>query len=100
MTLNDYPVPPIDAIGSGIIYYEYVKREKFEGYDMKADAELGTFKIWRHHFDDKSFVHPPHSVRFNPDHLYEIPIEALMDDKILSSSKNEKSSTRRSSLSR
>ncbi|MED6108776.1 hypothetical protein PIB30_027326 [Stylosanthes scabra] len=54
-------------MGSGFIYYEYEKREKFEDYDMKADAELGTFKIRRYHFDDESFVHPLHSVRFDPD---------------------------------
>ncbi|MED6195575.1 hypothetical protein PIB30_039179 [Stylosanthes scabra] len=83
-------------IGSGVIYYEYEKREKFEDYDMLADAELGTFKIRRFHFDDESFVHPLHSVRFDPDRPYEIPIEALMANKILSSSNDEKSSTRRS----
>ncbi|MED6186673.1 hypothetical protein PIB30_069006 [Stylosanthes scabra] len=66
-------------MGSGAIYYEYEKREKFEDYDMKADAELGTFKIRRYYFEDESFI----------------PIEALMADKILSSSKDEKSSTGR-----
>ncbi|MED6145316.1 hypothetical protein PIB30_023898 [Stylosanthes scabra] len=82
-------------MGSGVIYYEYEKHEKFEDYDMKADAKLGTFKIRRYHFDDESFVHPIHSVRFDPDRPYEIPIEALMGDKILSTSKDEKSSTER-----
>ncbi|MED6173097.1 hypothetical protein PIB30_056143 [Stylosanthes scabra] len=80
-------------MGSGVIYYEYGKREKFEDYDMKADAELRTFKIRRYHFDYESFVHPLHSVRFDPDRPYQIPIEALMADKILSASKDEKSST-------
>ncbi|MED6182291.1 hypothetical protein PIB30_027261 [Stylosanthes scabra] len=80
-------------MGSGVIYYEYEKREKFEDYDMKADAEMGIFKIRHYHFDDESFVHPLYSVRFDPDRPYEIPIEALMADKILSCSKNEKSST-------
>ncbi|MED6194735.1 hypothetical protein PIB30_031268 [Stylosanthes scabra] len=79
----------------GVIYYEYEKCEKFWDCDMKADAELGSFKIRRYHFDDESFVHPLHSVRFDPDRLYEIPIEALMADKILSASKDEKSSTER-----
>ncbi|MED6122537.1 hypothetical protein PIB30_040693 [Stylosanthes scabra] len=87
-------------MGSGVIYYEYEKREKFEDYDMKADAELGTFKIRRYHFDDESFVHPLHSVRFDPDRPYEIPIEALMADKILSASKSEKSSAERQCSSR
>ncbi|MED6176154.1 hypothetical protein PIB30_085364 [Stylosanthes scabra] len=67
---------------------------------MKADAELGTFKIRRYHLDNESFVHPLHSVRFDPDRPYEIPIEALMADKILSASKDEKSSTERQRSSR
>ncbi|MED6159085.1 hypothetical protein PIB30_039067 [Stylosanthes scabra] len=87
-------------MGSGVIYYEYEKREKFEDYDMKADAKLGTFKIRRYHFDDESFIHPLHSVRFDPDRPYEIPIEALMADKILSASKSEKLSAERSHLSK
>ncbi|MED6211248.1 hypothetical protein PIB30_071890 [Stylosanthes scabra] len=87
-------------MGSGVIYYEYEKREKFEDYDMNADAELGIFKIRRYHFDDESFVHPLHSVRFNPDCLYEIPIEALMADEILSASMDEKSPTERPRSSR
>ncbi|MED6209720.1 hypothetical protein PIB30_057455 [Stylosanthes scabra] len=85
---------------SGAIYYEYEKHEKFEDYDMKADAELGSFKIRRYHFDDEFFVHPLHNVRFDPDRPYEIPIEAQMADQSLSSSKDEKSSTRRSHSSR
>ncbi|MED6151463.1 hypothetical protein PIB30_082797, partial [Stylosanthes scabra] len=87
-------------MGSGVIYYEYEKREKFEDYDMKADAELGTFKIRRYHFDNESFVHPLHSVRFDPDRPYEIPIEALIADKILSASKGEESSAERPRSSR
>ncbi|MED6172148.1 hypothetical protein PIB30_047368 [Stylosanthes scabra] len=87
-------------MGSGVIYYEYEKREKFKDYDMKADADLGTFKIRCYHFDNESFVHHLHSVRFDPDRPYEIPIEALMADKILSASKDEKSSTERSRSSK
>ncbi|MED6144041.1 hypothetical protein PIB30_011834, partial [Stylosanthes scabra] len=56
--------------------------------------------IRRCHFDDESFVHHLHSVRFDPDHPYEIPIEALMADQPLSSSENGKSFTRRSRSSR
>ncbi|MED6182705.1 hypothetical protein PIB30_031126, partial [Stylosanthes scabra] len=87
-------------MGSGVIYNEYEKREKFEYYDMKADVELGTFRIRRYHFDDESFVHPLHSVRSDPDRPYEIPIEALMADKPLSTSRDGKSSTRRCRSSR
>ncbi|MED6124476.1 hypothetical protein PIB30_059223 [Stylosanthes scabra] len=87
-------------MGSGVIYYEYEKRGKFEDHDMRADAELGTFKIRRYHFDNESFVHPLHSVRFDPDRPYEIPIEALMADKIASASKSEESSAERRCSSR
>ncbi|MED6213169.1 hypothetical protein PIB30_090619 [Stylosanthes scabra] len=87
-------------MGSGVIYYEYEKREKFEDHDMRADAELGTFKIRHYHFDNESFVHSLHSVRFDPDHLYEIPIEALMADKFASASKSEESSAERRRSSR
>ncbi|MED6173227.1 hypothetical protein PIB30_057346 [Stylosanthes scabra] len=87
-------------MGSGVIYYEYEKREKFEDHDMRADAELGTFKIRHYHFDNESFVHPLHSVRFDPDRPYEIPIEALMADKIASASKSEESSAERQRLYR
>ncbi|MED6183783.1 hypothetical protein PIB30_040910 [Stylosanthes scabra] len=79
---------------SGVIFYEYEKREKFEDYDMKADAELGTFKIKRYDFDDEAFC------EVDPDRPYEIPIEALKADKNLSSSKDEKSSIGGSCLSR
>ncbi|MED6175440.1 hypothetical protein PIB30_078337 [Stylosanthes scabra] len=87
-------------MGSSVIYYKYEKREEFEDYGIEADAEMGAFKIIRYHFDDESFIHPLHSDRFDPDRPYEIPIEALMGDKILSSSKDEKSSTRGSSSSK
>ncbi|MED6158293.1 hypothetical protein PIB30_031350 [Stylosanthes scabra] len=30
----------VREMGSGVIYYEYEKHEKFEDYDMKADAKL------------------------------------------------------------
>ncbi|MED6175029.1 hypothetical protein PIB30_074637 [Stylosanthes scabra] len=87
-------------MGSGVIYYEYEKHEKFEDHDMRADAELGTFKIRHYHFDNESFVHPLHSVRFDPDRPYKIPIEALMADKIASASKSEESSAERRRSSR
>ncbi|MED6148459.1 hypothetical protein PIB30_053389 [Stylosanthes scabra] len=87
-------------MGSGVIFYEYEKREKFEDYDTRADAELRTFKIRRYHFDNEPFVHPLHSVRFDPDRPYEIPIEALMADKIVRASKSEESSAERQRSSR
>ncbi|MED6185494.1 hypothetical protein PIB30_057642 [Stylosanthes scabra] len=67
---------------------------------MRTDAELGTLKIRRYHFDNKSFVHPLHSVRFDPDRPYEFLIEALTADKIASASKSEESSAERRRSSR
>ncbi|MED6144195.1 hypothetical protein PIB30_013309 [Stylosanthes scabra] len=87
-------------MGSGVIFYEYEKREKFEDHDMRADAELGTFKIRCYHFDNESFVHSLHSVRFDHDRSYEIPIEALMSDKIANASKSEEFSAVRRRSSR
>ncbi|MED6141268.1 hypothetical protein PIB30_101635 [Stylosanthes scabra] len=87
-------------MGTGVFYYEYEKREKFEDYDLKANVELGTFKIRRYHFDDESFVHSLHSVRFDPDRPFEVPIEALMADQPLSSSDKERTSARGSHRSR
>ncbi|MED6148182.1 hypothetical protein PIB30_050701 [Stylosanthes scabra] len=87
-------------MGSGVIFYEYEKREEFEDHDTRVDAELGTFKIRRYHFDNESFVHPLHSVRFDPNRPYEIPIEALMADRIASAPKSEESSAERRRSSR
>ncbi|MED6137543.1 hypothetical protein PIB30_065911 [Stylosanthes scabra] len=56
--------------------------------------------IKRYHFDNESFVYPLHSVRFDPDRPYKIPIEALVADKILSTSKDEKPPAERSGSSR
>ncbi|MED6214910.1 hypothetical protein PIB30_108044 [Stylosanthes scabra] len=80
-------------MGSGVIYYKYEKREKFQDYDLKADAELGTFKIRHYHFDDDVS-------RFDPDRPYEVPIKAFMTDQPLSSSNKGKSSARGSHCSR
>ncbi|MED6127055.1 hypothetical protein PIB30_084414 [Stylosanthes scabra] len=63
-------------MGSGVIFYEYDRREKFEDFDMKADAALGTFTIRRYHLDDETSVHPLRSVRVDPDLSYEIRFEA------------------------
>ncbi|MED6171053.1 hypothetical protein PIB30_037058 [Stylosanthes scabra] len=49
-------------MGSGVIYYEYEECEKFEDYGMKADIELGTFKIRRYRLDDEASVHPLYRV--------------------------------------
>ncbi|MED6174049.1 hypothetical protein PIB30_065220 [Stylosanthes scabra] len=87
-------------MGSGVIFYEYEKCENYEDYDEKADTKLRTIEIKRYHFDDKYFVHYLHSVRFDPDRPYEIPIESLLVDQPLSSSSNGKSSTQGSHPSR
>ncbi|MED6184382.1 hypothetical protein PIB30_046988 [Stylosanthes scabra] len=62
-----HPLSGVPRMGSGVIYYEYEKRGKFEDFDMKADAELGTFKIRRYHLDDEASLHPLRSVRIDLD---------------------------------
>ncbi|MED6171072.1 hypothetical protein PIB30_037273 [Stylosanthes scabra] len=62
-------------MGSGINCYEYEKRGKFKDYDMKADAELGTFKIRRYHLDEEASIHPLHSVRIDLECSYKIRFE-------------------------
>ncbi|MED6151432.1 hypothetical protein PIB30_082427, partial [Stylosanthes scabra] len=65
-------------MGSGVIYYEIEKREKYEDPDERADSDLAVAKTRRYHFDDEPFIHPLHSVRFHPDRPYELPIESLL----------------------
>ncbi|MED6159017.1 hypothetical protein PIB30_038515 [Stylosanthes scabra] len=62
--------------------------------------ELGTFNIRRYHFDDESFVHHLHNVRFDPDRPYKVPIETLMADQPLSSSDKGRTSARGSHRSK
>ncbi|MED6193394.1 hypothetical protein PIB30_018923 [Stylosanthes scabra] len=62
-------------MGSGIIYYEIEKREKYEDSDERANSDLEVVKTRRYHFDDESLIHPLHSVCFDPDHPYELLVE-------------------------
>ncbi|MED6199555.1 hypothetical protein PIB30_077050 [Stylosanthes scabra] len=78
----DHREPYLDSfrvvIGSGVIYYEIEKREKYEDSDERADSDLAVVKTQRYHFDDEPFIHPLHSVRFDPDCPYKFPIESLL----------------------
>ncbi|MED6162050.1 hypothetical protein PIB30_066699 [Stylosanthes scabra] len=65
-------------MGSGVIYYEIEKREKYEDSDEKADSDLAIMKTRMSYFDDEPFIHPLHSVRFELDRPYELPIESLL----------------------
>ncbi|MED6190334.1 hypothetical protein PIB30_104914 [Stylosanthes scabra] len=65
-------------MGSEIIYYEIEKREKYEDSDEKADSNMAIVKTRRYHFEDEPFIHPLHSIRFDMDRLYELPIESLL----------------------
>ncbi|MED6176860.1 hypothetical protein PIB30_092389 [Stylosanthes scabra] len=35
-------------------------------------------RMRRYHFDDEPFIHPLHSIRFDPDCPYELPIDSLL----------------------
>ncbi|MED6187776.1 hypothetical protein PIB30_079732, partial [Stylosanthes scabra] len=61
-----------------IIYYEIEKREKYEDSNERADSDLAIVKTRRHHFDDEPFVHLLHSIRFDLDHPYDLPVESLL----------------------
>ncbi|MED6213469.1 hypothetical protein PIB30_093717 [Stylosanthes scabra] len=54
-------------MGSGIIYYEIESREKYEDSDEIVDSDLAVVKRQRYHFDDEPFIHPLHSIQFDPD---------------------------------
>ncbi|MED6175652.1 hypothetical protein PIB30_080415 [Stylosanthes scabra] len=59
-------------MGSGIIYYEIEKREKYEDSDESTDLELAVVRTRRYHSDDEPFIHPPHIIQFDPDRPYEL----------------------------
>ncbi|MED6186151.1 hypothetical protein PIB30_064043 [Stylosanthes scabra] len=59
-------------MGSGIIYYEIEKCEEYEDSDERADSDLAIVKTRRYHFDGEPFIHPLHSIRFDPDRPYEL----------------------------
>ncbi|MED6212974.1 hypothetical protein PIB30_088749 [Stylosanthes scabra] len=56
--------------------------------------------IWMYHFDDEPFIHPLHSVRFDPDRPYELPIESLLALRHRDSSKGKDPSPQRFGPSR
>ncbi|MED6206488.1 hypothetical protein PIB30_027145 [Stylosanthes scabra] len=65
-------------MGSGVIYYDIEKREKYEDSDERADSDLAVMKTRRYHFDEEPFIHPLHSACFDSDRSYELPIESLL----------------------
>ncbi|MED6165258.1 hypothetical protein PIB30_097855 [Stylosanthes scabra] len=65
-------------MGSGIIYCDIEKHEKYEDTDERADSDLAIVKTQRYHFDDEPFIRPLHSIRFDPDRPYELSIESLL----------------------
>ncbi|MED6140024.1 hypothetical protein PIB30_089277 [Stylosanthes scabra] len=87
-------------MGSGIIYYEIEKREKYKDSDERADSDLAIVKTRRYHFDDESFIYPFHSVRFDPDCPYELPVKSLLALKRRDPSKKKDSTPQESSPSR
>ncbi|MED6197178.1 hypothetical protein PIB30_054236 [Stylosanthes scabra] len=87
-------------MGSGVIYYEIEKREKYKDSDERADADLAIVRTHRYHFDDEPFIHPLHSVRFDPNRPYELPVESLVALKRRSPSRGRDPSLQRSDPSR
>ncbi|MED6189082.1 hypothetical protein PIB30_092223 [Stylosanthes scabra] len=87
-------------MGSRIIYYEIKRRERLEDSDERADSDLAIVKTRRYHFDDEPFIHSLHSVRFDPDLSYELPVESLLALKHRDPSKKKDPSLQGSSPSR
>ncbi|MED6172321.1 hypothetical protein PIB30_049047 [Stylosanthes scabra] len=87
-------------MGSGIIYYEIEKQEKYEDSNERADSDLAIVKTLRYHFDDEPFIHPLHSVHFDPDRPYELPVESLLALRRRDPSKKKGSSRQESGPSR
>ncbi|MED6196269.1 hypothetical protein PIB30_045918 [Stylosanthes scabra] len=87
-------------MGSGVIYYKIKKREKYEDSDERANEDLAIVKTQRYHFDDEPFIHPLHSVRFDPDRTYELPIESVLALRCRDPSRGKDPSPQRSGPSR
>ncbi|MED6190880.1 hypothetical protein PIB30_110325 [Stylosanthes scabra] len=87
-------------MGSGVIYYEIKKREKYEDFDERANADLAIVRMCRYHFDDEPFIHPLHSVRFDPDRPYKLLIELLLPLRRRDPSRGRDSSLQRAGPSR
>ncbi|MED6127622.1 hypothetical protein PIB30_089802 [Stylosanthes scabra] len=81
-------------MGSGVIYYEIERHDKYGDSDERANSDFAVVKTRRYHCDDEPFVHPLHSIRFDPNRSYELPIESLL------ALKRKEPSTKRESTSR
>ncbi|MED6176623.1 hypothetical protein PIB30_090000 [Stylosanthes scabra] len=74
-----YAFDCVCLVKSRAIYYEIEKREKYEDSDERANSDLTIVKTRRlYQFDDEPFIHLFHSVRFDLDRPYELPIESLL----------------------
>ncbi|MED6224511.1 hypothetical protein PIB30_084779 [Stylosanthes scabra] len=87
-------------MGSGIIYYRIEKLEKYEDSNDRADSDLAVVKTRRYHFDDEPFIHPLHSIRFDLDHPYELPVESFLALRHRDPSKKKDSAPQESGPSR
>ncbi|MED6212195.1 hypothetical protein PIB30_080880 [Stylosanthes scabra] len=76
-------------MGSGVIYYEIEKGEKYEDSDERAYADLAIVKTRTYHFDYEPFINP-----------YELPIESLLALRHGDPSRGKDPSPRRSGPSR
>ncbi|MED6175146.1 hypothetical protein PIB30_075645 [Stylosanthes scabra] len=83
-----------------MIYYEIERRDQYEDFDDRADLDLAVVKTRRYHFDDKLFVHPLNSIRFDPDRPYELLVDSLLALKRKEPSANREPTPRGSGSSR
>ncbi|MED6141920.1 hypothetical protein PIB30_108233 [Stylosanthes scabra] len=72
----------------------------YEDSGERADSDLAIVKTRRYHFDDEPFIHLLHSVPFDTDCPYELPIESLLALRHRNLSRGRDPSLQRSSPSR
>ncbi|MED6112091.1 hypothetical protein PIB30_058574 [Stylosanthes scabra] len=85
-----------DAWGVGSPTTRSRSVRKYEDSDENPNSDLAVVKKRRYHFNDKTFIHPLHSIRFDPDRPYELPVESLLALRRRGPSKNKDSSPQES----
>ncbi|MED6213971.1 hypothetical protein PIB30_098589 [Stylosanthes scabra] len=74
--------------------------EKYEDSDERVDSDLAIVKTPRYHFDDEPFIHPLHSIWFDPNRPYKLSVDSLLAFRRGDPSKKKDFSPQESGLSR
>ncbi|MED6219191.1 hypothetical protein PIB30_033606 [Stylosanthes scabra] len=82
------------------VYIHLNFKFNYEDSDERVNSDLVVVKTRRYHFDDEPFTHPLHSVRFDPNHPYELPVKSLLGLRLREPSKKKDSTSPGSGSSR